>query len=139
MVFLPLRVSEKYYVKILIVILFLAVVMFYFRALLPDEGPSDKRVECACKVIIAAHRIGGYRNCHRLTRAPRDRCYDIDEYKQPNPNHIDKVPHGDTSNAKCLSGEKAPSKQRRSMTNNMVVPNITWKPWKPVNMKNVAP
>ena len=84
--------------KILIVILFLAVVGVLFRPLLPDEGPVRQEAcrECTCMARWAgrwAHRAGGNRNCHRLTRAPRDRWLeDIDEYKQPNPNHIDEVP-----------------------------------------------
>ena len=43
------------------------------------------------------------------------------------------------SKPKCCFGVKSPPIARIRHTNRKIVPMMTWKPWKPVAMKNVAP
>ncbi|MNU09785.1 hypothetical protein D3C72_2565560 [compost metagenome] len=43
------------------------------------------------------------------------------------------------SKPKCCFGVKSPPIARKRQTKRKIVPTITWKPWKPVAMKKVAP
>src|SRR5450830_2024244 len=43
------------------------------------------------------------------------------------------------SKPKWCSGVKWPFSTRYKITDNMMAPMVTWKPWNPVNMKKVAP
>ena len=43
------------------------------------------------------------------------------------------------SKAKWRCGVKWPFMVRSQMHTSMMAPSVTWKPWKPVSMKNVEP
>ena len=65
---------------------------------------------------------------------------DIDEGEQEQPDHVDEVPvPGGGLEAEMLLGREVAGQRADQADVRKIVPMMTWKPWKPVAMKKVAP
>ena len=65
---------------------------------------------------------------------------DIDAGEQEQPHHVDEMPvPGGEFEAEVLGRREVAGMARNRQTIRKIVPMITWKPWKPVAMKKVAP
>jgi hypothetical protein len=60
----------------------------------------------------------------------------VDEYEQSEPDHVDEVPVPGYRFEREMPFRREVARQ---MHTSMMAPSVTWKPWKPVSMKNVEP
>jgi hypothetical protein len=73
-------------------------------------------------------------------RGRRAGAPDVDGGEQEQPDHVDEVPvPGSGLETEVLLRGVGPLIARIRQTSRKIVPTMTWKPWKPVAMKKVAP